>query len=77
MWLLLWMEMEDGAKSAFRAMQDIRRAADGWRRSRREAWQLGIKYLTPMLFFIENWSRPEDEVRALLKILEKLFEGEH
>ncbi len=35
----------------------------------REAWQLGIKYLTLYAFSTENWSRPEDEVRALLKIL--------
>ncbi len=35
----------------------------------REAWELGIKYLTIYAFSTENWSRPEDEVRALLKIL--------
>ncbi len=35
----------------------------------REAWQIGIKYLTLYAFSTENWSRPEEEVRALLKIL--------
>ena len=35
----------------------------------REAWQIGIKDLTLYAFSTENWSRPEEEVRALLKIL--------
>ncbi|MCI9081939.1 MAG: isoprenyl transferase [Lachnospiraceae bacterium] len=35
----------------------------------REAWNMGIKYLTVYAFSTENWSRPEDEVRALMKLL--------
>lgn len=35
----------------------------------REAYNLGIQYLTLYAFSTENWSRPEDEVNALLKIL--------
>ena len=35
----------------------------------REAWDLGIKYLTVYAFSTENWSRPEDEVNALMKLL--------
>lgn len=35
----------------------------------RAAYDLGIKYLTIYAFSTENWSRPEDEVNALLKIL--------
>ena len=35
----------------------------------REAWNLGIKYLTVYAFSTENWSRPEDEVNALMKLL--------
>ena len=35
----------------------------------REAWKLGIKYLTVYAFSTENWNRPEDEVRALMKLL--------
>ena len=30
---------------------------------------MGIKYLTVYAFSTENWSRPEDEVRALMKLL--------
>lgn len=35
----------------------------------REAWNLGIKYLTVYAFSTENWSRPRDEVNALMKLL--------
>lgn len=35
----------------------------------REAYNLGIKYLTIYAFSTENWARPADEVGALMKIL--------
>ena len=35
------------------------------------AWNLGIKYLTVYAFSTENWKRPEKEVNALMKLLEK------
>lgn len=35
----------------------------------RAAYDLGIKYLTIYAFSTENWTRPEDEVNALMKIL--------
>ena len=34
-----------------------------------EAWRMGIKYLTVDAFSTENWSRPENEVAALMKLL--------
>lgn len=34
-----------------------------------EAWRMGIKYLTVYAFSTENWSRPESEVTALMKLL--------
>ena len=34
-----------------------------------EAWRIGIKYLTVYAFSTENWSRPENEVAALMKLL--------
>lgn len=33
-----------------------------------EAWRMGIKYLTVYAFSTENWSRPENEVAALMKL---------
>lgn len=35
----------------------------------KEAWRMGIKYLTVYAFSTENWSRPENEVAALMKLL--------
>ena len=35
----------------------------------REAWNLGAKYLTVYAFSTENWSRPKEEVDALMKQL--------
>ena len=34
-----------------------------------DAHDLGIKYLTVYAFSTENWNRPEDEVKALMKLL--------
>ena len=35
----------------------------------REAWNMGIKYLTVYAFSTENWKRPDDEVNELMKLL--------
>lgn len=34
-----------------------------------DAYNLGIQYLTVYAFSTENWKRPEDEVKALMKLL--------
>ncbi len=34
----------------------------------REAWDIGIKYLTVYAFSTENWSRPEEEVSTLMRL---------
>ena len=34
-----------------------------------DAWRMGIKSLTVYAFSTENWSRPKDEVDALMKLL--------
>ena len=34
-----------------------------------DAYRMGIKYLTVYAFSTENWSRPKDEVDALMKLL--------
>ena len=34
-----------------------------------DAWRMGIKYLTVYAFSTGNWSRPADEVDALMKLL--------
>ena len=40
-----------------------------------EAWRMGIKYLTVYAFSTENWSRPQNEVDALMKLFKKLHEN--
>ena len=35
----------------------------------RDAYDLGIKYLTLYAFSTENWNRPDEEVEALMKLL--------
>ena len=34
-----------------------------------DAWNMGIEYLTVYAFSTENWSRPTEEVEALMKLL--------
>ena len=36
-----------------------------------DAWDIGIKYLTVYAFSTENWSRPDKEVTALMKLLRR------
>jgi undecaprenyl diphosphate synthase len=38
--------------------------------------ELGVKYLTLYAFSTENWSRPEDEIRALMELLVDTISGE-
>lgn len=33
------------------------------------AYKMGVKYLTVYAFSTENWSRPDEEVQALMKLL--------
>lgn len=40
------------------------------------AAELGVKYLTLYAFSTENWSRPEDEVTALMELLVDTISGE-
>lgn len=40
-----------------------------------EAYKMGIKYLTLYAFSTENWSRPESEVEALMKLLENYLKN--
>ncbi|MBQ6844630.1 MAG: isoprenyl transferase [Agathobacter sp.] len=40
-----------------------------------EAYRMGIKYLTLYAFSTENWSRPDSEVEALMKLLENYLKN--
>ncbi|MEG0805207.1 MAG: isoprenyl transferase [Lachnospiraceae bacterium] len=41
----------------------------------REAYHLGIKYLTIYAFSTENWNRPKDEVDTLMKLLHNFLDS--
>ena len=40
-----------------------------------DAWDIGIKYLTVYAFSTENWKRPQSEVDALMKLLDKYLKN--
>lgn len=40
-----------------------------------EAWKMGIKYLTVYAFSTENWKRPQDEVDAIMKLLQNYLKN--
>lgn len=41
----------------------------------RAAYHMGIKYLTVYAFSTENWKRPQDEVDALMKLLNQYMKN--
>jgi undecaprenyl diphosphate synthase len=47
-----------------------RKGVESARAAVRAARQLGVRYLTLFAFSTENWTRPEDEVSTLMKLLE-------
>ena len=53
-----------------------RAGTENVRRILREAAELGIKILTIYAFSTENWERPQQEVRALLRLLERGIDSE-
>lgn len=55
-----------GHRNAIQAVKDAIEGAD----------VLGIKYLTLFSFSTENWSRPQDEVKALMELLVKTIINE-
>jgi undecaprenyl diphosphate synthase len=55
-----------GHRNAIQAVKDAIEGADF----------LGIKYLTLFSFSTENWSRPQDEVKALMELLVKTIINE-
>ena len=57
------------SKGGCRETTDTHREAKNVEKICEEAWRMGIKYLTVYAFSTENWSRPENEVAALMKLL--------
>ena len=55
-----------GHNSAIQAVRDVSEAAA----------EIGVAYLTLYAFSTENWSRPQDEVKALMELLVKSIANE-
>ena len=45
--------------------------AESFRRAATYCRSIGVEYLTAYAFSTENWKRPEDEVRGIMRLLEK------
>ena len=63
-------------KNALRRLIGHKKGADAVRSVVRTARELGIKFLTLYAFSVENWSRPKEEVRALMSLLEDYLKSE-
>jgi undecaprenyl diphosphate synthase len=57
-------------------IQGHERGTDNIRRITQAAGQLGVEFLTLWAFSTENWSRPEAEVKGILRILAHAIESE-
>jgi len=53
-----------------------KKGAQAVRATVRACREIGIKYLTLFAFSIENWGRPEEEVKALMSLLEEYLTKE-
>lgn len=58
-------------------MQGHQHGAQAVRLSVRACRDRGIPYLTLYAFSVANWSRPKDEIDALMRICQEFAEGEH
>ncbi|MBC8189735.1 MAG: isoprenyl transferase [Puniceicoccaceae bacterium] len=53
-----------------------RRGAEAVKRTLKAAQKKGVKNITLYAFSVENWNRPENEVNALMNLLEKFLENQ-
>ncbi|MCK9229287.1 MAG: isoprenyl transferase [Syntrophales bacterium] len=63
-------------KNALNRLTGHKKGADAVRHVVRTAGELGIQYLTLFAFSVENWLRPEEEINALMRLLETYLKSE-
>ena len=63
-------------KNMLKRVMGHKKGADSVRTVVKTCRELGVQYLTLFAFSIENWQRPEDEVRALTLLLEEYLRTE-
>lgn len=63
-------------RNALNRLTGHKRGAGAVRTIVRTAREIGIQYLTLYAFSVENWSRPSEEINALMRLLEEYLRGE-
>jgi len=63
-------------KNGLRRIAGHRKGAEAVRKVIRKCREIGIEYLTLYAFSVENWSRPEGEIKALMSLLEEFLTSE-
>ncbi|OPL15645.1 MAG: UDP pyrophosphate synthase [delta proteobacterium MLS_D] len=63
-------------RNALNRLTGHKRGAGAVRTIVRTAREIGIQYLTLYAFSVENWSRPSEEIKALMRLLEEYLRGE-
>jgi undecaprenyl diphosphate synthase len=64
------------AKRGLPRIEGHRRGVEALRRAVRAAIELGVRYLTVYSFSVENWSRPREEIDALLGLLHRFIHND-
>jgi undecaprenyl diphosphate synthase len=64
------------AKRGLPRFEGHRRGVEALRRAVRAGIELGVRYLTVYSFSVENWSRPREEVDALLGLLHRFIHND-
>ncbi len=63
-------------KHAIGRIRGHKKGAQAVKTTVRTCREIGVKYLTLFAFSIENWKRPEEEVQALMSLLEEYLTKE-
>jgi len=63
-------------KHALGRIAGHKKGAEAVRTVTRTCRELGVKYLTLYAFSVDNWSRPSEEVNALMKLLARYLKSE-
>ncbi len=63
-------------RNALNRLTGHKKGAEAVRATVRAAREIGIRYLTLYAFSVENWSRPKEEIDALMRLLEDYLRSE-
>ncbi|MBN2514676.1 MAG: isoprenyl transferase [Deltaproteobacteria bacterium] len=63
-------------KHSLKRIAGHKKGAEAVRKVVKTSGEIGIQYLTLYAFSVENWRRPEDEINALMSLLEEFLVSE-